>query len=234
MSDLGVNIVIALFALAGAYMLWGGLNNMRVLISSCFWPEVPIHVRESRVMVEKSSRWIDAEDAHLTQSVITDVTHHLYGSVATTRSYQPLLRYEYTWNGSALMGSNRMPWNHHMMYNEESSKALFKRAQSPTFRIRVNPVCPRENFLSFGSFPYILTLIFLAAGWALFVGGTSIVIEVLLQTLGRSPLPTWNQRSVSVYVLSALPTLYLVMSIGMNVVRSQQRLNAVSANDSPR
>ena len=77
MSDLGVNIVIALFALAGAYMLWGGLNNMRVLISSCFWPEVPIHVRESRVMVEKSSRWIDAEDAHLTQSVITDVTHHL-------------------------------------------------------------------------------------------------------------------------------------------------------------
>jgi len=51
MSDLGVNIVIALFALAGAYMLWGGLNNMRVLISSCFWPEVPIHVRESRVMV---------------------------------------------------------------------------------------------------------------------------------------------------------------------------------------
>lgn len=174
--------VLLIFAGLGLVPWWLGLNGVRVLVLSRFWPQVEAGV-SGKVVASTSRRYFGSLDDFVWRG--EDVRHDGWGGGEVSRTtFAPELNFNYSWRGRRLHSSNRAFWNHrHREYSREEAQAVIEACKNRPFRLRLNPARPRDVYLGFGHFPWLLTSLWLGVGALLGGGAVAALLQTLLDVL---------------------------------------------------
>jgi hypothetical protein len=211
-----VNLVVLAFALGGLALWWMGINALRVLLLSNFWPRLEVQA-QGRVEVTQSKRYIEnTRDYRPTSS--ESVSHQaLGGGEVTSRSYQPVLNLRYQWRGQSYQTDNRDFWNHRSGYTQAEAQQLVDQARKKPLVVRLNPARPQEVFLGAGHFPWVFTPVFLLVGGLMATGAVGSLLDDLAE-LFKLSLPLIGDRTPFILVVPALSVLWWVWEMGFSLL----------------
>jgi hypothetical protein len=211
-----VNLVVLAFALGGLALWWMGLNALRVLLFSPFWPRVEAQVR-GRVEVSHSKRYIENTNDYR-PSAGDSLSHQAFGGgEVTSRTYSPVLTLHYQYRGHTYQADNSDFWNHRSGYTEAEARACVTEAPKKPWTIRINPARPQEVFLGAGHFPWVFTPVFLLVGGLMATGAVGALLDDLAE-LFKLSLPLIGDRTPFILVVPALSVLWWVWEMGFSLL----------------
>lgn len=211
LENILVNLVVLTFA-AGGLWLWGlGLNSLRVLLLSPFWPRLDVQAH-GRVEVSRSKRYIE-NTRDYRPSGDERISHQALGGGEVTRSsYQPILSLRYQWQGKNYQSDNRAFWNHRSGYTRSEAEKYVAQARKTPISVRINPARPQEVFLGPSHFPWVFTPLWLLIGGLVATGGVGSLLDDLASAL-KLTLPRIADRSIFIVVVPVLSIIWLLWEI---------------------